>query len=305
MGWMETDNGYRGRTLGPYRLLRRIGAGGMAEVFLGLAFGASGFEKRVALKALQPQLRDNAKLVRLLIEEARLGALLQHRNLVQVHELGLADGIYYVRMDYVDGADLATLLQRGHCPPANLTLLIAEELVLALDYLHSATDDAGRPLGLVHRDVSPTNVLLSRAGEVKLADLGIAKATMLADVTQANEVKGKYAYVSPEQVAGAPLTGAADQFALGVTLMELLCGRRPYEGASPLETMDLIRAAAPPRLPGLDRDLRRLVLRCLARDPQQRFPGDEALLDAISRCRRKRPASALELARWLRAATGP
>jgi len=306
MAGMGSDSsaGEVGGTLGPYRLLRRIGAGGMAEVFLAVAFGASGFEKRVALKVLQPQLRDNAKLLRLLIEEARLGARLQHRNLVQIHDLALADGVYYVRMDYVEGADLGTLLAEGHRPSPGLALLIAEEVVLALAYLHAAADEADRPLGLVHRDVSPTNILLSRAGEVKLGDLGIVKATMLADVTQANEVKGKYAYLSPEQVASRPLTAASDQFALGVTLMELLCGRRPYEGKSPLETMDLIRAAAPPRLPGLDRDLRKLLLRCLARRPEDRFPDDEALGTAIARCRRKRGSSPSELARWVREGVG-
>jgi len=288
-----------GRTLGPYRLLRRIGAGGMAEVFLGVAYGASGFEKRVALKTLLPQLQDNTKLLKLLIEEARLGARLQHRNLVQIHDLGVADGVYYVRMDHVDGSDLASLLATRRGISAGLALLVAEEVVLALAYLHNATDDAGRPLGLVHRDVSPANILLSRAGEVKLGDLGVVKATMLADVTQANEVKGKYSYLSPEQVAGQSLSGRSDQFALGITLIEMVCGRRPYEGESPLATMDLIRAAEPPDLRGVDRDLRELLLRCLARDPDDRFPDDEILRQAIADCRRARPASPAELSRWV------
>ena len=263
-------------TLGPYRLLRRIGAGGMAEVYLALAHGASGFEKRVALKVLLPELRDNPHLQRSLIEEARLGARLQHRNMVQVHDLGVADGIYFVRMDFVDGADLASLLRRRR-PGAALALLIAEEMALALAYLHDATDDVGRPLGLVHRDVSPGNILVSRAGEVKLGDLGIVKATMLADVTQANIVKGKYAYMSPEQASGQGLDARSDQFALGVTLAELLTGQRPYEGATLLETMDRIREAKPPALAELEADLRQLVQRCLTRDPQHRFAGLLAL----------------------------
>jgi serine/threonine protein kinase len=286
------------RSLGPYRLLRRIGAGGMAEVHLAAAYGASGFERRVAIKTLLPQLRNNAKLQRLLIEEARLGGRLQHRNLVQVHDLGVADGIYFVRMDYIDGADLASLMRRG-LPTAGIALLVAEEIVLALAYLHAATDEAGRPLGLVHRDVSPSNVLLSRAGEVKLGDLGVAKATLLADVTQVNEVKGKYAYLSPEQVAGEPLGARSDQFGLGVTLMEMLCGRRPYDGDTPLATMDLIRAAVPPDLADLDADLAALVQRCLERDPADRFPDDETLRQAIADARRSRPAAPADLAHWV------
>ena len=190
----------------------------MAEVFLAVAYGASGFEKRVAIKTLRPELEGSGELERLLIEEARLGARLAHRNLVGVHELGVAEGRYYVRMDHVDGADLAWLLGRER-PPAELSLWIAGELALALDCVHAATDDEGRPLGLVHRDVSPSNVLLSRRGEVFLGDFGIAKATLLQDVTRAGVRKGKYAYMSPEQVSGKPLGPASDLFGLGVLLV--------------------------------------------------------------------------------------
>jgi eukaryotic-like serine/threonine-protein kinase len=286
------------RTLGPYRLLRRLGAGGMAEVFLAVAYGASGFEKRVAVKTLLPELRDNPQLQRSLIEEARLGARLQHRNLVQVHDLGVADGVYYVRMDYVDGPDLRTLLAARR-PPPELALLVAEEVALALRFVHLATDDDGRPLGLVHRDISPSNVLVSRAGEVKLADFGVAKATMLADVTQANVLKGKYSYMSPEQVKGEPLSPRSDQFSFGVTLVELLCGRRPYDGTTPLETMELVRSAAPPDLQPLDQDLQALLLRCLAATPDGRFPDDDQLLRALAACRQIRAATIADLACWV------
>ncbi len=291
------------RSLGPYRLLRRAGAGGMAEIYLAVTYGASGFEKRVAIKVLRPELRDEPRLQRLLIEEARLGARLQHANLVQVHDLAVAEGIYYVRMDYVDGADLGLLLQRER-PTPGLCLLIAEQTVLALAYLHAAADDEGRPLGLVHRDVSPSNILLSRAGEVKLADFGVAKATMLADITQSGVVKGKYAYMSPEQARGEALSAASDQFGLGVTLAELLTGVRPFDGAGPMETLERVRAAEQPTLGKqkegrLKRDLRRLILTCLAPDPAERFTDDEALRAAIEACRRRRPAAPAELAAWV------
>jgi eukaryotic-like serine/threonine-protein kinase len=284
--------------LGPYRIVRRLGQGGMAQVFLALAYGASGVEKRVALKTLLPELQGSGELEQLLIDEAKLGAQLTHRNLVQVHELGTADGVYYVRMDFVDGADLATLSRRAR-PSAELALLVAEEIALALSYVHRATDDAGRPLGLVHRDVSPSNILVSRAGEVKLADFGVAKATMLADITRANVRKGKYAYMSPEQVTGEPIGPASDQFALGVTLMELVSGRRPYDGDGPLETMEKIREATPPVVDDLPAELRSIVRRCLARAPADRFADAESLRVAIASVRRGLPSvGEPDLARW-------
>ncbi len=291
------------RQLGPYRLVRRLGHGGMAEVFLAEAYGASGFEKRVAVKTLLPELRGHGDLERLLIEEARLGARLAHRNLVGVHDLGVDDGVYYVRMDFVDGTDLATLLKRRLPGPA-LALWIVEEMALALDYVHRFTDGGARPLGLVHRDVSPSNVLCSRAGEVKLADFGIAKATLLADATRGNLRKGKYAYMSPEQVAGEPLTPASDQFSLGVILAELLGGERPFDGASPLAVMDRIREAKPPSLPGLPPDLRALVLRALARKPRDRFPDAFTLAAAVAAARRSyQPVGPRDLEAWVAEAT--
>ena len=299
------------RQLGPYRLVERIGRGGMAEVFLAEAFGASGFEKKVAVKTLLPELRSSGEHLRLLIEEAKLGARFSHRNLVGVHDLGVDDGVYYVRMDWVDGRDLHTLLRAAR-PTPPLALFVASEVALALDCVHRATDDRGRALGLVHRDVSPANILVSRAGEVKLADFGVAKATSLADTTRANVRKGKYAYMSPEQVAGDPLGAASDQFALGVTLHEMLLGRRPFDGhggsddnGSPLETMRRITAAEPPDLAALPPDLARLLWRCLARDPAARFPSAGDLHHAIVEARMKWPeAGPPELASWTARALG-
>jgi serine/threonine-protein kinase len=287
--------------IGPYRLLRRLGQGGMAEVYLGVVYGASGFEKKVAVKMLLPELRGRGEYERILIEEAKLGARLQHRNLLQVHDLGVDGGIYYVRMDYVDGGDLGTFLRKAR-PPAWLALLIAEEVALALDYVHGFTDEAGRPLGLVHRDVSPSNILLSRAGEVKLADFGVAKATNLAEITRGNVRKGKYAYMSPEQVEHDRVTSRSDQFAFGVTLMETCCGRRPYEADSVIETMDLIRQAAPPDLSGLGGRLQELIRRCLQRDPKDRFENAEELRREIALIRRYvPPAAPHELGAWVAA----
>jgi serine/threonine-protein kinase len=288
------------RQLGPYKLLRRLGVGGMAQVHLGVAFGASGFEKQVAIKTLLPELQGNGEFERLLIAEAKVGARLNHRNLLQVHDLGIADGTYYVRMDYVDGDDLASLCRHDR-PSAALALWIIEEVALALDHIHHVTDEGGRPLGLVHRDVSPSNILVSRAGEVKLADFGVAKATMLADVTGANVRKGKYAYMSPEQIAGKPLAPQSDQFGLGVTLMQLLVGRRPYDAETVLQTMELIREAKPPELPDVREDVRAVILRCLQRDPAQRFGSALEVYQALSKARRAlAPVGVPELGAWAR-----
>jgi len=285
--------------LGPYQLLKRLGQGGMAEVYQGMVYGASGFEKLVALKLLLPELRGRGEFERLLIEEAKLGARLSHRNLVQVHDLGLDSGTYYVRMDYVDGADLGSLLRRER-PSTELALLIVEEVALALDYVHRFADDSGRPIGLVHRDISPSNILLSRAGEVKLADFGIAKATQLAEITRGNARKGKYAYMSPEQIEKDRVTPQSDQFSVGVTLMEMCCGRRPYDGASVMETMDRIRQAEPPELSECSPGLQALIRRCLQREPTARFPGADDLRHQAAQLRRfLPPVTFRDLGNWV------
>jgi serine/threonine-protein kinase len=293
-------------TIGPYRVLRRLGEGGVAEVFLAVAYGAAGFEKRVALKRLRPELQGDGRLEKLLVDEARIAARLQHGRLVGVHELALdpTTGSYYVRLDAVDGPSLAELVRRrGPLAPA-LALFVAEELALALAVVHDARDDAGRPLGLVHRDLSPSNVLVSTNGEVKLADFGLAKATHLQTTTRANVVKGTYAYMSPEQVAGAPLGPASDQFALASTVHELLTGRRAFDGDTVHATMDSVRSAPPAPLPAeLPSEISALLARCHEKSPAARFPSTEALVEAIAAVRRALPlAGSLDLARVVRAA---
>jgi serine/threonine protein kinase len=272
----------------------------MAEVFLAIVFGASGFEKRVVIKVLRPEHVGDAVYERMFIEEGRLGARLSHRNLVGVHDLGCVEGTYYVRLDYVDGADLASLLARGR-PGTPLALHIADELALALGAVHALTDDEGRPLGVIHRDVTPANVLVSRLGEVKLADFGIAKATLLRDVTRAGVRKGTYAYMSPEQVRGGALSPASDFFSLGTTLHELLTGRRPFDGDTPLETMDRVREAQLGPLDAVEEELRPLLRACLARKPEERVGSAEAFRALLAPLRRARPeAGPPELARWVR-----
>jgi eukaryotic-like serine/threonine-protein kinase len=294
--------------IGPYRLLSRLGTGGMCEVFLAEAYGASGFVRRVAIKRLHEPLSGEAELGRALIREAQLGGLLRHRGLVQIHHLGVEDDRYYVVMEWVDGFDLATLLEVAP-PPRAVALAIAGELAAALDYLHRARDPDERPLGLVHRDLSASNVLVSREGEVKLADFGLAKATLLADRSRGDVRKGTYAYMSPEQVAQTaeqPLTQASDQFAFGVLLAELLTGERPFDRESVLATMQAVSDADLTTWPQLaplaaaEPALAELLVTAMAGQPSSRFADMAALRARLSALG---PAAELaQVAAWVGAA---
>ena len=282
--------------IGPYQLVRPLGRGGMAEVHLALAHGASGFERHVAIKTLAPELAGEPELERALIHEAVLGGRLHHQNLVAVLGLGVADGGYYVVLEYVDGGDLAARLT-GPLEPA-LALHIVGEIALGLSHLHAARDARGLPLGIVHRDVGPANVLVSTTGAVKLADFGVAKATALADRTAAGTRKGRYSYMAPEQLAGDPVTAASDQFGLGVLLVELVTGRRPFAGETPWAVLDAVRAG--PVLEGLPEDLTSIARRALAADARERFPSVAALRESVMTVGRAHvPAGSVELAAWV------
>lgn len=290
-------------SLGPYRLVRRLGRGGMAEVYLAVRYGASGFEKQVALKLLRREHRGRGELERLLIAEARLGARFSHPGLVQVHDLGHDGEIYWLVMDYVDGADLAQL-HAARPLPRVLALHVGEQVALALAHVHELRDERG-PLGLVHRDLSPKNILASRTGEIKLADFGIAKATALQDITWGRLMKGTVAYLSPEQAAGATVTARSDQFSLGVTLCELLLDRRPFDADGAVPLLDVIRRAElpPDFLAGLPAELAALLRRMLSQKPDDRLPDLAAVARVLADVRRARAsAGPLELASWVRAA---
>jgi hypothetical protein len=221
--------------LGDYEIVRRIGAGGMAEVWLGRRAGAAGFAKPVAVKRLLPEVAGEEELRAMFVEEARLQAGLSHRNLVQVFDFGENGGERFLVMEYVEGTDLGALLGReGRLSPA-LALHVAAEIADGLDYLHAR--------GIVHRDVSPGNVYLSRAGEVKLGDFGIAKAKAPGLRTERGRLKGKLAYLAPEQARGEAVDARADLYALGLVLFEMLTGGRYLEGEA---EADVLRAAMNP-----------------------------------------------------------
>jgi serine/threonine-protein kinase len=262
-----------------YELLERIGVGGMAEVWRGRATAVGGFEKPVAIKRILPHLVEDPRFVRLLIAEAKLLANLRQRNIVQVYDVGVGDdGGFFVVLEYVDGKDIAALCERVELArerfPRDLALHVAAEVCDALDHAHSAEDEHGQRLGLVHRDVSPSNVLVSRAGEIKLTDFGIAKPTAQQQ-SVVGSIVGKLAYMSPEQARGESVGPASDVYALGIVLWELLLGRPMYGANVDLRVIDRVRKAAVPRPreidPSFPRGLEDIVLSALALHPRDRF----------------------------------
>jgi tetratricopeptide (TPR) repeat protein/tRNA A-37 threonylcarbamoyl transferase component Bud32 len=275
---------------GKYQLLESIARGGMAEVFKAKAHGVEGFEKILVIKRILPELSRNPQFVEMFINEAKIAVTLSHANIVQVFDLGRADETYFIAMEYVAGLDLATLLRRGkrHARPIpqELAVYVISELAKGLDYAHRRRDAQQRPLGIVHRDVSPQNVLLSWEGEVKLTDFGIAKArTTVADETEAGTVKGKYAYMAPEQAAGREIDARADLFATGVVLYEALTGISPFQAQSAYDTLERVRKGIyrplEDVLPAVPEDLAAIVRRALAYAPDERHPNASRLYEDL------------------------
>ncbi len=269
--------------LGRYTLLRSLGAGGMAELFLARADGIEGFAKLVALKRILPHKATNERFVRMLLNEARLVSGLDHPNIAQVHDIGLDQGQYFFAMEYVHGQDLARVLHRAPTHKLHLenALHIVIGLCAGLHCAHSARDGTGRPLDIVHRDISPSNVLVSYQGAVKLVDFGVAKAATLVSETREGVIKGKYGYMSPEQCLGDPLDRRSDVFAVGILLWELTVGRRLYMFKGELASLQRIVYADAPRPSTFVRQypaqLERIVMRALARDPKLRYQSAEQL----------------------------
>src|SRR5262245_18293462 len=213
-----------GVPFGNYRLVRRIARGGMAEVFLARHLGMEGFERRVAIKRILPHLSEAEEFKSMFLDEARLAAQLTHPNIVHIYDFGRVDEYYFIGMEFVDGVDLGRLIRhaRNRPVPFEFAARIFSDVCSGLHYAHNAVDGEGRPLGLVHRDVTPQNVLVTYDGVVKLVDFGIAKAAWQAGRTRPGVVKGKFAYMSPEQVEGRRLDGRSDVFSAGICLYELI-----------------------------------------------------------------------------------
>src|SRR6188508_659316 len=264
------------RQFGPYRLVRQIAVGGMAEIHLAKTAGIAGFEKYVALKMIHPNFAQDEQFIQMLIDEAKIAVQLQHVNIAQTFDLGRVGDTYYITMEFVDGADLYKILRRGSEQdldmPLDVCAYVAKEAATGLDHAHRKRDVAGTPLGIVHRDVSPQNVLISHAGEVKLVDFGIAKATMRARQTQVGVIKGKYYYMSPEQAWGDPLDHRSDIFSCGIVLYEMMTGQMLYLEEDLHKLLDMARKAeiAPPSTlrKGVPPQLERIVMHALQKNKE-------------------------------------
>lgn len=280
------------RRLARYRLLRRIGAGGMAEVFRAELEGAEGVTRELVVKRIHGALAQDPEAVAMFVDEARIAARLRHPNIVQVYEFGRDADDYFLAMELVDGCDLATLIRswNGSPAPMGVTAWVVGELLEALEYLHGLRDEAGEALGLVHRDVSPHNVLLGASGEVKLADFGIARAARrIGDDGGVGEakVKGKLAFMAPEQCRGEAIDARADLFGAGAVLYELLCGARPYRDCDDRTQAETVRAGdivpLRERAPWVSDELAEVVARAVAADPDARFSDARAFRHALER----------------------
>jgi eukaryotic-like serine/threonine-protein kinase len=282
--------------LGPYELIRRIATGGMAEVYLARRAGPHGFQKTVAVKRILPQFARDPDFVAMFVDEARVCARLGHPNIVQVFDFGEEQGELYMAMEYVDGTTGARLVRavatRGEDIALDVCLHITLSILHALEYAHGARDEEGRPLSLVHRDVSPGNVLIDRSGAVKLTDFGIARAAEIERRTDAGQLKGKLGYMSPEQVVGRDLDERSDLFTLGIVLTEMLILRPLFSGGKELDVLIRIRDAdlsaidrAGPHVPD---DVRAVLFRALSRDPALRWPSAAAFAEAIEEIVRRR-----------------
>src|SRR6185312_10004705 len=257
------------RQFGPYRLVRQIAVGGMAEIHLAKTKGIAGFEKYVALKMIHPNFAEDDQFIQMLVDEAKIAVQLNHGNIAQTFDLGRVGDTYYITMEYVDGADLYKLLRRSSEmdleTPLDVCAFVGKEIASALDHAHRKKDHTGKPLGIVHRDVSPQNVLISFSGEVKLVDFGIAKATMKARQTAVGVIKGKYYYMSPEQAWGDPIDARSDIFSAGIVLYEMMTGQMLYLEEDLHRLLDVVRKAAiaPPssQRMGVPRELEGVVMR--------------------------------------------
>jgi serine/threonine protein kinase len=288
---MTADNSpesliFQGKMFGRYEVVKRIAVGGMAEIFLARDRGVQGVTRNVVLKCVLPAISSDRAFVELFHDEIRIAARLSHQNIAHVYDFGEDHGQYFIAMEYIDGAHVSQLI-RGLYPnrmpqehAIKITALVAE----ALYYAHTQTDGGGQPLGIIHRDVSPENVMVSLEGQVKLVDFGVAKASDQMHQTQVGVLRGKAAYLAPEQCMAKSLDHRVDIFALGTVLHEMLSGRRLFKRENDFKTMKAVCSAPIPLpsdlRPGVSRRLDDVILRALERDPDQRYQqADQLAMD--------------------------
>jgi serine/threonine-protein kinase len=286
----------RPESLGRYELIRHLASGGMAQVYLARANGLGGFARHVVVKAMSAQRQDDEAYVRMFLDEARLAAMLHHQHIAQVYEVGCGDdGTYFLVMEYVHGVTVRAVLEAAHNRGAKLPLELGVSVAIAsaagLHHAHECCDLDGRPLGIVHRDVSPSNVLLGHDGSIKLIDFGIAKANQRTTHTATGCIKGKTGYMAPEQARGYAVDRRTDVFALGVLAYELTTQSRAFHAPSQFETMQrtLRGEVKPPSqvVPGYPRELEDVIMTALEVDPDERFQDAEAMRSALDHVARE------------------
>jgi len=277
------------RMFGKYYLVDRLAVGGMAEIFRTKMFGVDGFQKDMVVKQILPQYARNREFIQMFVDEAKITVSLSHGNIVPVFELGQIEGVYFIAMEQVDGKNLgetldACLDQQKRMSLAH-ALFITTELLAGLAYAHRKTDAQGTPLGIVHRDISPQNILLSFEGEVKIVDFGIARAATKMHETQAGVIKGKFGYMSPEQASGHDVDPRSDIFAAGILLYEMLTLERLFASDREAVTLDRVKRADVPTPskvnPGLSPRLDAIVFKSMARRPEDRFQTADEMRQAL------------------------
>lgn len=287
----RTVTGQNLAPFGRYRLVEKLAEGGMAEIYLAKSVGARGFEKPVVIKCILPELAEDEDFVRMFVDEARVMLQLSHPKVVQVLDFGEEQGRYFIVMEHIRGIDGLALLRRcAHLrlrPTTGIAVHIAAEILDALDYAHNLTAPEGRPLGILHRDISPSNIFLSSLGEVKLGDFGIAVTLTARGEAAAKRMKGKYGYMAPELVTGDAVDRRSDLFSVGVVLAELLMIRRLFIAKTEIEVLLQVRDASLQRLDKhgghIPADLREILDSALARDPESRYQDAATFRDALHR----------------------
>ena len=294
-----------------YRLTQKIGSGGMAEVFRATGEGPEGFERAFVVKRILPRLSDAPEFVGMFVDEAKISARLLHPNIVQVFEFAYQEGGYYIVMEPVDGVDMSCLLRklerREAVAPAAFVAEVGRQACRGLGFAHGLTSADGKPYGIVHRDVTPPNIMVAWNGAVKIVDFGIARAVqqLRTSQTDAGTVKGKMSYIAPELLQGQPADARSDLFSLGVVLHELLSGRRLFVGENDLETLKLVsEMPVPPpsaRNPEVKPALDEVILRALARDPAKRYQSADEMSQDLERLVLRRRYAASSFAKQVRA----
>jgi serine/threonine-protein kinase len=268
-----------------YEIIERIGAGGMAEVFRASSTSLRGFQKLVAIKRVLPSLTQNDRFVRMFLDEAKIALPLNHTNIVQTFDLGMADETYFIVMEFVEGTNLKDIIEslgeEGQRIGLAEAVFICLEVCKGLAHAHEKVDQEGEPLNIVHRDISPPNILVSLDGEIKITDFGLAKAKSQAEATDPGVVKGKFGYLSPEAAHGEDIDLRTDIFAVGILLWEMLAGERLFLGESDYKTLQKVRKAEIPSLASRNRQvpsrLQQIVAGALAKHPDQRYQTAEEL----------------------------